>query len=73
MADHDKPQGPVSIDSLAWSEWSRGVRFASRFRVLSDTRNGGRKIGIAYEELPPRQAIGSVSLSLAGRGAHRGA
>ena len=53
MADHDKPQGPVSIDSLAWSEWSRGVRFASRFRVLSDTRNGGRKIGIAYEELPP--------------------
>ena len=29
------------------------MRFQSRYRVLSNTRKGGRKIGIAYEELPP--------------------
>ena len=29
------------------------MRFASRYRVLSDTRKDGRKIGVAVEELPP--------------------
>jgi uncharacterized cupin superfamily protein len=47
------PRGPVSIESLPWTEWSEGVRFGSRFRTLSDTRKDGRKIGVAYEELPP--------------------
>lgn len=49
----DKPKGPIAIDTVAWTEFSHGERFASRFRVLSDTRAEGRKIGIAYEELPP--------------------
>jgi uncharacterized cupin superfamily protein len=36
------------------TEWSEGVRYGSRFRVLSDTRGADqRKIRIGYEELPP--------------------
>ncbi|HEX5078018.1 MAG TPA: cupin domain-containing protein [Geminicoccaceae bacterium] len=58
MADDQKPRGPIAIDSVPWSSWSHGVRFASRYRVLSDTRKDGRKIGVAYEELPPgRQSV----------------
>ena len=49
----EKPRGPRAIDSVPWTEWSEGVRFGSRYRVLSDTRNDGRKIGVSYEELPP--------------------
>lgn len=47
------PRGPVAIDTVPWTEFSHGQRFGLRYRVLSDTRDGGRKIGIAYEELPP--------------------
>jgi uncharacterized cupin superfamily protein len=54
MTNPDKPRGPIPIDSLPWTEWSHEARFQSRFRVLSSTRRDGqRKIGIAYEELPP--------------------
>lgn len=54
MADSGKPRGPVAIDTIAWRDFSEGVRFGSRSRVLSDTRGDDkRKIGIAYEELPP--------------------
>ena len=53
MAEEAKPRGPIAIDSVAWTEWSKGVRFQSRYRVLSDTRKDGRKIGVSYEELPP--------------------
>jgi uncharacterized cupin superfamily protein len=53
MADHEKPRGPYAIESLPWTEWSEGVRFGSRYRVLSDTRKDGRKIGVSVEELPP--------------------
>ena len=53
MADSEKPRGPIAIDSVPWSEDGQGERFAMRYRVLSDTRKDGRKIGIAYEELPP--------------------
>jgi uncharacterized cupin superfamily protein len=53
MAEEGKPRGPIAIDSVPWTEWKQGVRFKSRYRTLSDTRKGGRKIGIAYEELPP--------------------
>jgi uncharacterized cupin superfamily protein len=50
----EKPRGPVAIESVPWTEWSEGVRFGSRFRVLSDTRGADkRKIGLSYEELPP--------------------
>jgi uncharacterized cupin superfamily protein len=45
--------GPIRIEDVAWTEWHEGVRFGSRYRVLSDTRGGARKIGVAYEELPP--------------------
>ena len=49
-----KPLGPVAIDSVPWTEWGgSSVRFGGRSRVLSNTRKAGRKIGIAYEELPP--------------------
>ena len=53
MAEDAKPRGPIAIDSVPWTEWSQGVRFQSRYRVLSNTRKEGRKIGVAYEELPP--------------------
>ena len=53
MADPEKPRGPIAIESLRWAEAGEGARFAMRYRVLSDTRTDGRKIGIAYEELPP--------------------
>lgn len=47
-------RGPVSIDTLPWTEWAHGERFGSRYRVLSDTRGADkRKIGVSYEELPP--------------------
>ena len=53
MSD-EKPRGPIAIDTLPWTEWSGGVRFGSRYRVLSDTRGAdNRKIGVSYEELPP--------------------
>ena len=38
---------------MPWTEWGKGVRFQSRYRVLSNTRKDGRKIGVSYEELPP--------------------
>ncbi len=53
MAESEKPRGPIAIESISWSEANQGERFAMRYRVLSDTRKDGRKIGIAYEELPP--------------------
>lgn len=53
MSEQEKPRGPIAIESLPWTEWSQGVRFGSRARVLSDTNADKRKIGIAYEELPP--------------------
>ena len=53
MNEQQAPRGPIAIDSVPWTEWSEGVRFANRYRVLSDTRKDGRKIGVSYEELPP--------------------
>jgi len=58
MADREKPRGPIAIESVPWTGWGQGVRFKSRYRVLSDTRKDGRKIGVSYEELPPgRQSV----------------
>lgn len=53
MSADAKPRGPIAIDSVPWTEFTQGARFATRYRVLSDTRNDGRKIGVSYEELPP--------------------
>lgn len=53
MSSAGKPKGPMPIESVPWTEFSQGARFATRYRVLSDTRNDGRKIGVSYEELPP--------------------
>ncbi len=53
MTEQEKPRGPIAIESAPWTEWGQGVRFGSRFKVLSDTRKDGRKIGVSYEELPP--------------------
>lgn len=55
MTDQKAPSGPIAIDSLQWSEWGEGVRFQNRYRTLSDTRKGGRTIGVSYDELPPRK------------------
>lgn len=50
----DKPRGPIAIETVPWTEFAEGARFASRFRVLSDTRGeDNQKIGVSYEELPP--------------------
>ena len=49
----EKPRGPIAINSVAWTEWGEGARFGLRYRVLSDTRKDGRKIGVSYEELAP--------------------
>ncbi|MBX3220715.1 MAG: cupin domain-containing protein [Labilithrix sp.] len=54
MSEPREPQGPIAIDSVPWEEFSHGVRFGNRFRVLSSTRGERRsKIGVSYEELPP--------------------
>jgi uncharacterized cupin superfamily protein len=54
MVVSDKPRGPAAIESVPWTEYSEGVRFGSRYRVLSDTHGSDqRKIGVSYEELPP--------------------
>ena len=53
MADHENPRGPIAIESVPWTEWGQGARFQLRYRVLSDTRKHGRKIGVSFEELPP--------------------
>jgi uncharacterized cupin superfamily protein len=50
-----KPIGPIAIETVPWTEFSEGVRFALKFRVLSDTRKSGMKIGVSYEELPPKK------------------
>jgi len=49
----EKPRGPIAIESLPWQAWNEGVRYGSRFRVLSNSREDKRKIGIAVEELAP--------------------
>ncbi len=61
MSEAEKPRGPVAIDDVAWTEVSHGVRFGSRYRVLSDTRGPDkRKIGVVFEELPPgKQSVPS--------------
>jgi uncharacterized cupin superfamily protein len=53
MNETKKPRAPVAIESVPWTEFSQGVRFGTRYRVLSDTRNDGRKIGVSYEEVLP--------------------
>jgi uncharacterized cupin superfamily protein len=53
-----KITGPMAIEEVPWQESMRGARFGMRYRVLSDTRGDGRKIGVSYEELPPgRQSV----------------
>lgn len=53
MSEAKKPKGPVAIESVPWTEFGHGTRFGLRYRVLSDTRDDARKIGVSFEELPP--------------------
>lgn len=53
MNEQNKPQGPVAIETVPGEDWSEGVRFGGRVQVLSNTREGGRKIGIAIEVVQP--------------------
>lgn len=56
MAEETKsepPLAPFNVESVAWTEWSQGVRYGSRYRPLSNTRKTAMRIGVAVEELPP--------------------
>ena len=53
MSEKKAIRGPIAIEDVPWGEAGHGARFFMRFRILSDTRKDGRKIGIAYEELAP--------------------
>ncbi|MCA9537398.1 MAG: cupin domain-containing protein [Myxococcales bacterium] len=53
MSDQKPRRGPLAVEQVEWEAWSQGERFAGRVRVLSDTREGGMKIGVLVEELPP--------------------
>lgn len=55
MSQQDKPQGPIAIAAIPHEDWSEGVRYGGRTQVLSNTRDGGRKIGIAIEVIQPRK------------------
>ena len=49
----DKPQGPIAIANIPAEPWSEGVRYGGSTQVLSNTRTGERKIGMAIEVLEP--------------------
>jgi uncharacterized cupin superfamily protein len=51
-ADRPGPTPPFPVESVPWEEWSKGDRFGSRYRPLTD-RGGGSRVGVAIEELPP--------------------
>ena len=54
MTDTPTITKPFAIQDLPWEDWTEGVRFGGRVRVLSNTRKGGSlRIGVAIEELPP--------------------
>lgn len=53
MTNGETIRGPIAIEDVPWGESGQGVRYHMCYRVLSDTRGDVRKIGIAYEELPP--------------------
>lgn len=53
MSEQDKVRGPIAIESIPGEDWSEGVRYGGRVQVLSSTREGNRKIGIAIEVVPP--------------------
>lgn len=53
MSQQNNPQGPIAIESIPGEDWSEGVRYGGRVQVLSNTREGKRKIGIAVEVVPP--------------------
>jgi uncharacterized cupin superfamily protein len=44
---------PTPVDSLPWTHWQKGVRYAGRTRSLSAARETGLRIGVHMEELPP--------------------
>jgi uncharacterized cupin superfamily protein len=52
----DRDYRPISSDAAPWSEFSKGERFASRWRHLTQAVVGGRdnyRVGVLIEELPP--------------------
>jgi uncharacterized cupin superfamily protein len=54
MNEDTRRRGPFAIESIDWEPWSEpGTRFGGKVRMLSSTRSGGMKIGVAIEELAP--------------------
>jgi uncharacterized cupin superfamily protein len=52
--DSRRSYAPISIDDIAWSEWSDVPRFGLRYKHLSLAVLGeGYRIGVAIEELEP--------------------
>lgn len=52
----DRDFRPISSDDLPWGEFSRGDRYASRWRHLTQAVFGGRDkyhVGVMIEELAP--------------------
>ncbi len=49
-----RPPRPIASKSVAWEEFSRGTRFAVRYRRLTMAAMGeDYHVGVAMEELPP--------------------
>lgn len=45
---------PLSVDDVAWEDWSEGARFGSRFRHLTRAAMGDNyHVGMQIEELSP--------------------
>jgi uncharacterized cupin superfamily protein len=55
MGDQAEPEikRPFAIESLPWEEYGQGTRFAGRARILSNTRQGHARIGVAIDEIAP--------------------
>jgi uncharacterized cupin superfamily protein len=53
MTKSPEARGPISIDTLPWQSWSRGVRFGSRVRALSEQFGPNHHVGVYVEELLP--------------------
>lgn len=53
-AERTAPPKPISSHSVAWTEWSEGMRFGVRYRHLSRAAMGDDyRVGVAIEELEP--------------------
>lgn len=50
MTDAKPPLRPIAVESIAWEDWAKGVRFGGRVRRLAPE---GAQVGVHIEELFP--------------------